>query len=165
MSNTNATVADGMVVSLEYTLRLDDGQVIDSTEDHPALEFLQGVGQIIPGLEQELYGMSIGDGKKVTVTPEDGYGVKNPEAVQTVPKNVFPNDMELTPGQGLHLRDEQNNVFTAYVVDIQPDAVVLDMNHPLAGQTLNFDVKVAGLRQATPEELDHGHVHGEGHPH
>lgn len=165
MSDANVAVADGMVVSLDYTLRLDDGQVIDSTDNHAALEFLQGVGQIIPGLERELYGMTVGDEKEVKIAPEDGYGEKNPNAIQSVPRNIFPGDMELTPGQGLQLRDEQGNVFTAYVVNIEPEAVTLDLNHPLAGQTLHFEVKVAGLRQATPEELDHGHVHGAGHSH
>ena len=165
MSDANVAVADGMVVSLDYTLRLDDGQVIDSTDEHDSLEFLQGVGQIIPGLERELYGMTVGDEKEVTIAPEDGYGTKNPNAVQSVPKNIFPDDMELTPGMGLQLRDEQDNVFTAYVVNIETDAVVLDLNHPLAGQNLNFDVKVVGLRPASQEEIDHGHVHGAGHSH
>jgi FKBP-type peptidyl-prolyl cis-trans isomerase SlyD len=152
-------VADGMVVSLDYTLRLDDGQVVDSSNGREALQFLQGQGQIIPGLEQALYGMGVGEEKEVEVAPGDGYGETDPDAYQMVPHNLFPPDMELNEGMGLRMRDESGQPLEAYVADVSPDGVLLDFNHPLAGETLYFHVKIADLRPGTSEELDHGHVH------
>ncbi|MBE7552309.1 MAG: peptidylprolyl isomerase [Anaerolineales bacterium] len=152
-------VADGMVVSLDYTLCLDDGQVIDSSNGREALQFLQGQGQIIPGLEQALYGMEVGEEKEVEVAPGDGYGETDPDAYQMVPHDVFPPDMELSEGMGLRMRDEAGQPLEAYVADVSPEGVLLDFNHPLAGETLYFHVKIADLRPGTSEELDHGHVH------
>lgn len=165
MTNTNLTVADGLVVSLDYTLRLDDGQVIDTTTEGDPLQFLQGGQQIIPGLEQALYGMGVGDEKDVELAPTEGYGQRNPDAVELVPPDAFPADLELTEGMGLQLRDPSGREVVAYVAEIRPDAVVLDLNHPLAGEKLFFEVKIADLRPATSEELDHGHAHGAGHEH
>ncbi len=165
MTDTKLTVADGQVVSLDYTLRLDDGQVIDTTTGQESLEFLQGSGQIIPGLEQALYGMAVGDEKEVELAPADGYGEKNPNAFEIVPRDIFPSDMQLTQGMGLHLRDETGRVLVAYVADIRPNDVVLDFNHPLAGETLYFEVKVSALRPATDEEMAHGHAHRPGEEH
>ena len=165
MTETSLTVADGVVVSLDYTLRLGDGQVIDTSAGGEALEFLQGSGQIIPGLEQALYGMGVGEEKEVEVGPEAGYGERDPNAVQAVPPDMFPQDLALTEGMGLQLRDQSGNLMVAYVAELRPDAVLLDFNHPLAGETLFFQVKIAGLRPATTEELAHGHVHSGGQHH
>lgn len=159
MTDTVLKVADGMVVSLNYTLRLDDGQVVDSSNGREALQFLQGQGQIIPGLEQALYGMGVGEEKDVEVAPGDGYGETDPDAYQMVPHDLFPADMELSEGLGLRMRDEAGQPLEAYVADVSPDGVLLDFNHPLAGETLYFHVKIADLRPGTSEELDHGHVH------
>lgn len=159
MTDTMLKVADGMVVSLDYTLRLDDGQVIDSSNGREALQFLQGQGQIIPGLEQALYGMGVGEEKDVEIAPGDGYGETDPDAYQMVPHDLFPADMELSEGMGLRMRDEAGQPLEAYVADVSPDGVLLDFNHPLAGETLYFHVKIADLRPGTREELDHGHVH------
>ena len=164
MSTEKMTVADNMVVSMDYTLTLDSGEVIDSSDGREPLEFLHGRGQIIPGLEKELYGMTVGDVKKVS--PAEGYGEMDDDAFQLYPRDSFPDDMELAEGMGLHMRDtESGQVIEAYIYEIRPDGVVLDFNHPLAGETLNFDVKIAGLRPATSEELAHGHAHGAGHAH
>jgi FKBP-type peptidyl-prolyl cis-trans isomerase SlyD len=149
-------------VGLDFTLRLDDGQVVGSSEEGEPLQFLHGHGQIIPGLETALTGMELGQEKDVVVEPDEGYGKRNPEALQLVPKNAFPPDTELSPGMGLQMRDQQGRVFQAYVVEVRDDGVVLDFNHPLAGKTLHFHVKVVDLREATDEELEHGHVHEEG---
>lgn len=166
MSTENLTVADNMVVSMDYTLTLDGGEVIDSSEGRDPLEFLHGRGQIIPGLEKALYGMAVGDAKKVSVTPAEGYGEPDDDAFQLYPRDAFPGDMELTEGMGLHMRDtESGQVIEAYIHEIRPADVVLDFNHPLAGETLYFDIKIANLRHATSEELEHGHVHGVGHAH
>lgn len=160
MTETKLTVADGMVVSLDYTLRLDDGQVIDSSDGREAFQFLQGRGQIIPGLEQALYGMAVGEEKEVEVGPADGYGETDPGAYQRVPHDIFPPNMELTEGTELHLKDQSGRAIEAYVSEISPEGVLLDFNHPLAGETLYFQVKIADLRPGTSEELAHGHVHG-----
>jgi FKBP-type peptidyl-prolyl cis-trans isomerase SlyD len=152
MADTKLTVEDGMVVSLDYTLRLDDGQVIDSSTGRETLQFLQGQGQIIPGLEKALYGMAVGEEKEVEVAPDEGYGETDPDAYQRVPHNAFPSDMGLTEGTGLHLQDQSGQTIEAYVAEISPEGILLDFNHPLAGETLFFHVKIADLRPGTSEE-------------
>ena len=119
MSTENLAVADNMVVSLDYTLRLDDGEVVDSSEGREPLEFLHGRGQIIPGLEKELYGLVTGNEKKVKVAPADGYGEMDDDALQLYPLDVFPSDMELQQGLVLHMRDpESGQVVTNAAQDI-----------------------------------------------
>jgi FKBP-type peptidyl-prolyl cis-trans isomerase SlyD len=154
-----------MVVSLDYSLRLDDGAVIDRSAEGEPLEFLQGAGQIIPGLEQALYGMAVGDAKQVTVQPADGYGEMDPEGVQFFPASSFPDEMELAVGMALQAQDGAGRHYTVYVAEVQEDGVMLDFNHPLAGETLYFETRIAGLRPATDEELAHGHAHAHGHSH
>ena len=156
-------IKDNLVVSLDYTLRLGNGEILDTSNGQEPLDFVQGQGQIIPGLEQELYGMAIGEEKDVVVEPENGYGLKDPNAFQLVPRNAFPPDAPLKPGLSLQMQNRSGHVFPATVAQIQPDGVLLDFNHPLAGETLHFHVQVVGLREATPEELAHGHVHHDGH--
>ncbi len=156
MTETNPTVQDGLVVSLEYTLRRENGDVIDASQDQDPLEFLQGQGQIVPGLEKALYGMSIDEEKSVVVPPEQGYGQRLDHAFQMLPHDVFPEDMPLAPGLALHLRDNLGRVVQAHVAEVRPDGVLLDLNHPLAGMTLHFDVKVVDLRPATEAELSCG---------
>jgi len=165
--NKIGTLTDNHVVSLDYTLRLNNGQVVDSSEGREPLEFIQGQGQIIPGLEKELYGMAINDEKKVIIPPGDAYGELEPDNFEWVERDAFPADMELTEGMGLRMRDSNTDqVMEAYVAEIGPEGVKLDFNHPLAGETLHFEVKITGLRDATSEELAHGHVHGpDGHHH
>jgi FKBP-type peptidyl-prolyl cis-trans isomerase SlyD len=160
MTQDTMKVADNFVVSLHYTLTLDDGQVVDSSEGGDPLQFLQGFGQIIPGLEKALYGMAVGDNKKVVVPAADGYGEVDPEAFQSVPRAIFPEDLELVEGMGLRMRDQDSGqLIETYVAEIGPTEVLLDFNHPLAGEELTFDVEIADLRSATDEELAHGHVH------
>ena len=159
MTESQVTIADDIVVGLDYVLKLEDGEVIDSSDGHQPLEFLQGHGEIIPGLEQALYGMTVGEKRHVVVEPADGYGEVDPAAIRLVPSDTFPPDLELIPGKALQMRDQQGEIFTAYVEDVRPDGVVLDFNHPLAGETLYFDVQVSTLRTATDEELNHGHAH------
>ncbi|NLE99576.1 MAG: peptidylprolyl isomerase [Anaerolineales bacterium] len=146
-------VADNMVVSLEYTLRLGDGEVVDSSEDDAPLAFIQGHGQIISGLEDALYGMGVGQEKDVVVSPDQGYGQRDPNAMQRVERGMFPSQLELTSGAGIPLRDQAGRRFVGYVVEVNDDNVLLDFNHPLAGETLHFHVKVMDLREATEEDL------------
>lgn len=159
-------IKDGVVVSLEYVLRLDDGEIVDAS-DGDALVYLQGYGEIIPGLEKELVGLTAGDSKKVSVSPNEAYGDVDMEAYEIVPRSMFPNDMELVEGLELSLRDEETDeLYDASVVEIRENDVMLDFNHPLAGETLHFDVTISALREATKEELEHGHAHGpEDHHH
>ena len=156
-------VEDGQVVSMEYTLRVD-GEILDSSSGQEPLEFLQGAGNIIPGLEQELYGMAIGESKLVVVQPEDGYGTIDAEAFVEVPREQFPSDIPLEEGIEIQVTDENGTPMNARIDSVTDDTVTLDFNHPLAGKELQFDAKIIGLRAATEEENEHGHVHG-GHSH
>jgi FKBP-type peptidyl-prolyl cis-trans isomerase SlyD len=159
------TVRDGVVVSMDYKLTVD-GQVLDSSDEAGPLQFLAGYGNIIPGLEREMIGMTIGESKDVTVQPADGYGEFDGDAFMDVPRSEFPADLKMEEGLELHVTDEEGNHQAAYVAEFDDKTVTLDLNHPLAGAVLNFYVKVIGLREPTAEELDHGHVHeGGGHHH
>lgn len=159
MTDEKQKVSEDMVVGLEYTLRLDDGEVIDTSTGRGPLQFLQGRGQIIPGLEKELYGMGLGEEKSVVVPPDEGYGQRKPGAFQEFPKEAFPQDTEAQPGMAVQLVDQAGRPHMAFVHEVRDATVLLDLNHPLAGETLHFDVEVVMLREATEEELDHGHVH------
>lgn len=158
------TVQDGLVVSMEYTLTVD-GEVLDSSEGLGPLQFLAGYDNIVPGLEREMIGMKVGESKKVVVAPADGYGEFEAEAFTEVPRSDFPSDMELEEGLELSVTDEDGASRYARVDKISQDTIQLDFNHPLAGVELQFDVKVVALRDPTEEELDHGHVHEDGHHH
>ena len=149
-------VQDDVCVSIEYTLRLDDGEVIDSSEGRGPLEFIQGRGQIISGLERALYGMALGDEKEIAVAPDDAYGAFDSELLEILPRSVFPAEMELDEGMGLRMRTRDGRAVVVYVRDADDDNVTVDLNHPLAGKTLHFSVRIAGLREATPEELAGG---------
>jgi len=156
VTEKNLEVSDGMVVSLEYTLRLGDDEIIDSSEGRPPLEFVQGQRQIVPGLEQALYGMELGAEKDVVVEPAEGYGERNPEANQVIPRDAFQEGVELEPGMPIQVSDGSGRTATAFVADVQPDTVKLDFNHPLAGETLHFHVEIAGLREASSADLGGG---------
>lgn len=161
------TVKDGLVVSIHYTLKLDDGELVDESVADEPLVYLHGASNIIPGLEQALTGLSVGDKKSVTVQPDDGYGNYEEQAIENVPRAAFPDDVEIEEGLMLAVRDETGQVYEAVVSAFNDTEVTLDFNHPLAGETLNFDVEIVELREATDEELDHGHPHfeGDGHDH
>ncbi len=153
-------VQDGAVVSLAYTLRLSNGEVIDYSEAEDPLEYLHGAENIIPGLERELSGLHVGDSKEVELAPDDGYGAYDPEEVEVVERTLLPKDLQLKLGMVLAISDDQGNLSEAYVREIGPKNVTLDFNHPLAGQRLFFSVQVLGIREASEEELAHGHPHG-----
>ena len=158
------SVQDGVVVSMEYTLHVD-GEMLDTSEGQGPLQFLAGYGNIISGLESEMMGMKVGDSKKVVVQPADGYGEFDGEAYMDVPSDQFPKDMPVEVDTELTVRDDEGNARYARVDSIEDGTVRLDFNHPLAGAELHFNVKVVGLREPTKEELEHGHVHEEGHHH
>jgi FKBP-type peptidyl-prolyl cis-trans isomerase SlyD len=159
------SIANDLVVSFDYTLYVD-GEVVDSSEGAGPLEYLHGHANIIPGLEKEMIGMKVGEEKKVTVAPEEAYGVLDPEAVLEVDREEFPENVPLEPGIELEITDDGGDILYATITEIGEEVVKLDTNHPLAGQTLVFEVKVTGLRQAEEEEIEHGHVHyGHDHDH
>jgi FKBP-type peptidyl-prolyl cis-trans isomerase SlyD len=161
MNLTNDTlmnIRDDMVVTLEYTLKVD-GAVIDTSENSEPIQFIQGQGHIIPGLERQLYGMSKGESKLVAISPAEGYGEVDDKAYTDVPRSQFPADIPLEIGIALQLRDQSGETLNATIAEIDQETVHLNFNHPLAGKELNFSIKVVDLREATPEEMDHGHVH------
>ncbi|MBC7878124.1 MAG: peptidylprolyl isomerase [Anaerolineales bacterium] len=158
------TVQNGVVVSMDYKLTVD-GEVLDSSDDAGPLQFLAGHDNIVPGLEREMIGMKIGDSKDVVVSPEDGYGEFDEEGFMDVPRSEFPSDMQIEEGVELNITDEDGENQFARVESITNESVRLDLNHPLAGAELHFNVTVVALREPTAEELDHGHVHEEGHNH
>ena len=166
MSKHQLVVANDTVVKIDYTLSLDDGEVYDSSAETGPLEYLHGYDQLIPGLEAALEGMRVGDIKDVVVTPDLGYGEYDPDAVELVPHDAVPADMDLEPGMSVDLYDEESDQeIEAFVAEVTADGVLLDMNHPLAGETLHFSVKILGVRNASAEEVAHGHVHEDEHDH
>lgn len=153
------------VVTLHYTLKDNDGNVIDQSEDGSFL-YLHGAMNIIPGLENALTGKAAGDELSVTVSPEEGYGEKDPERIQEVPKEMFENAGDIAVGLQFHAQGPDGNAIVVTVAEVKDDSVVIDANHALAGVELNFDVKVIEVREASEEEISHGHVHGpHGHDH
>jgi FKBP-type peptidyl-prolyl cis-trans isomerase SlyD len=151
-------IEDDIVVSMDYKLKVDD-EIVDSSEDTGPIQFLQGSGEIIPGLERELYGMMAGDRKQITVASEDAYGDVDPDEIQEISIFEFPREIPLEPGLELEMEDEDGHVEIARVVDVGEFEVKLDFNHPLAGKELHFEIEIVGLRPATEEEIEHGHVH------
>ncbi len=158
--SSEMSVQDGQIVAMDYTLWVD-GEVVDTSEGSDPIEFLQGAGNIIPGLESQLYGMTIGDSKDVLVASQDGYGEVDEDAFAEVPRSQFPSDIPMEPGIELQVRDDTGHVMSARIDGVDGDIVRLDFNHPLAGKELRFAVKIAGIREATEEELEHGHAHGD----
>ncbi len=149
------------VVSLSYTLTNSDGQELDKSAPDKPFAYLHGNKQIVPGLENALEGMVVGDKKEVTVPPAEGYGELVPGLKMDIERSNFPKDVEIQPGMQFSAEVSGNNqIFT--VTGLEGDKVQVDGNHPLAGQTLNFDVEVVEIRDATKEELEHGHIHGPG---
>ena len=156
------TIAANKAVSIEYTLTNDDGDVIDSSAGGAPLVYLQGAGNIIPGLEKALDGKAVGDELEVTVEPEDAYGEYSAELVSTLSASMFEGVDQLEVGMQFHASAPDGQMQIVTIRDLDGDDVTVDGNHPLAGQRLNFKVKVVAVRDASEEEVAHGHVHGEG---
>lgn len=152
-------VADNTVVSIHYTLTSVEGEQIDSSAGKEPLRFLAGAGNIIPGLEKELHGAEAGEKKQVTVEPEEGYGEVMPQLIQVLPAEAFTGVDEVKVGMEFQAKGADGSTQYVVVKDVGDDGVTIDANHPLAGQTLNFDVSVEEVREATDEEKEHGHVH------
>jgi len=145
-------IGPGTVVSLDYTLRIDNGELIDSSQELGPLNFVFGVGRIIPGLERQLEGLQKGDERRIVVSPNEGYGPTLPEAVQQIPRGAFPSHVELKEGSMFYVEDPTGKPIPFSVKAFNEESVTVDFNHPLAGKTLTFDVKVVGVREATPQD-------------
>lgn len=154
-------IAQNSVVSFDYTLRNDAGEILDSSDGGEPLMYLHGHGNIVVGLEKAMNGKKTGDHFSVTVTPEEGYGQRREELKQTVPRTAFEGIEKIEAG--MHFNAESDaGPMSVVVTDVTDDTVTVDGNHPLAGQTLNFVVEIGEVRYATEEELEHGHAHGAG---
>ena len=149
------------VVSLHYTLKDKTGEVLDSSDGQSPLEYIQGLGNIIPGLEKALDGKQVGEKLNVVIPPEDAYGVRKESFVKTIPLSEFENQSDIKVGAQFRVETSQET-HIATVTNVENENVTIDLNHPLADETLHFDVEVMDIREATQEELSHGHVHGEG---
>lgn len=159
------TIAENKVITLHYTLTDDAGTVIDQSTDG-SFCYLHGASNIIPGLENALTGKTAGDELKVIVEPEEGYGLRDDSRLESVPREMFPEDSDIKVGSQFHAEGPEGQMITVTVAGVEDDTVTIDGNHPLAGVQLNFDVKVVEVRDASAEELEHGHAHGpEGHQH
>ncbi|HMV77952.1 MAG TPA: peptidylprolyl isomerase [Leptospiraceae bacterium] len=157
-------ITQNKVVTIDYTLKDEDGEVIDSSVGSEPLMFLFGAGNIISGLEKALEGKKEGEAVQVSVKPEEGYGLYRDELVQEVALDMFESGVTVVPGMQFQA-EQPEGVVIFTVLSVGDKSAVLDGNHPLAGSVLNFDVKVLGIRDATKTELDHGHVHAPGHHH
>ena len=158
-------IAEQSVVSIHYTLTNDAGETLDTSDGREPLVYLHGAQNIIPGLESELTGKSVGDSFDVTIQPEEAYGSVNPELVQTVPHSAFEGVEKVEPGMQFQARGDDGETQVITVTEVADSGVTVDGNHPLAGQVLNFSVRVEEIRAATEEEIEHGHVHGPGGHH
>ncbi len=155
-------VEKGSVVSVDYELHLGDGEVVDASQPGTPLAYIHGEGQIVPGLERALEGLSAGDQRRVVVEPGDGYGDHDARGVQQVPRSAFPEGVQPAVGMELVAQGPDGEAVPFVVRGVTPETVTIDLNHPLAGKTLHFAVTVRDVRAATAEELEHGHVHGPG---
>lgn len=152
-------IGNNSVVSIHYELTDDEGTVLDSSKGHEPLAYLHGAGNIIPGLEQALAGKVEKDSLKVRVEPADGYGDIIPDLIQVVPRAAFQGVETVEVGMSFEAEAPNGQVQRVVVKDVEGEEVTIDANHPLAGMTLNFDVDVVSVRDATEEEIAHGHVH------
>lgn len=154
-------IAPNKVVTIDYTLKDDGGQVLESSSGREPLSYVHGNGNIIPGLESALEGKEPGETVTVAVPPEEAYGQRDDNMTAAVPRDRFEGVESVEEGMQFQAQsDEGTRIVT--VVDVQDEEVTVDANHPLAGQTLNFEVEIKDVRDASDEEIEHGHVHGEG---
>lgn len=154
-------VAKHKVVVIDYTLKDDQGTVIDSSKDGEPMAYIQGMNNIIPGLENALTGKKAGDSLQVTVAPSDGYGEHDAAMQQEVPREMFDGAADVQVGMQFHASNG-DDMHVVTVIGVTETHITVDGNHPLAGQILNFDVTIVDVRDPSAEEMEHGHVHGPG---
>jgi len=158
-------ISANTVVTIDYTLTNEAGETLDQSEGGNFC-YLHGASNIIPGLEDALAGKSAGDQLNVTVDPEQGYGHRDESMLQVITKDMFGADQEIEPGMQFHAQSPEGETMVITVTNVDGDNISVDGNHPLAGVSLNFDVSVIDIREASKEEIEHGHAHGpDGHDH
>jgi FKBP-type peptidyl-prolyl cis-trans isomerase SlyD len=158
-------ISDNKVVSIHYTLTNNKGEVLDSSSGKAPLSYLHGKNNIISGLENALSGKAVGDKFNISIPPEEAYGKHDKSLIQTIPKSVFQGVEAIEPGMQFQAKSDHGTQIVT-ITKVDGDKITVDGNHALAGETLTFDVEVTNIREATKEELQHGHVHGpEGHHH
>lgn len=162
---SGSVIGHGKVASFHYTLRDDAGEVIDTSSGRGAMNYLHGHGNIVPGLEEAMEGRGAGDQFDVVVPPEKGYGTFEEDAVQQVHRSQFPSGFDPEIGQPIQAQTPDGQVIVFWVQAKKGAFVTLTTNHPLAGKNLHFAIEVVEVRDAAPEELAHGHVHGPGGHH
>ncbi len=154
-------ISKDKVATLNYVLKNDQGEVMDQSNDGQ-FAYLHGANNIIPGLEKALEGKRVGDKVSVTVAPEEGYGERDLGQIQQVPRNMFPADIDIQPGMQFQAQSPDGQMMVVMVTAVNDDTISVDGNHPLAGENLHFEVEIVDVRDASGEELEHGHVHGPG---
>ena len=154
-------IASNRVAVINYTLKDDDGDILDASQNGEFL-YLHGAHNIIPGLEAALEGKQAGDSIDVSIEPKDAYGERDPERIQVVPRDMFQTDEEIQPGMQFHAQSPDGHMMIITVTEVDDDEVTIDGNHEMAGMNLHFSVDVVDVREATAEEIEHGHVHGPG---
>lgn len=152
------------VAILDYTLKDDEGEIIDESQNGE-FAYLHGAQNIIPGLEGALEGKQAGDKVSVSIEPADAYGEKDPDRIQVVPREMFEAGTDIQQGMEFHAQSPDGQMMIISVVEVNGDEITIDGNHALAGMSLHFDVDVVDVREATAEEMEHGHVHGPGGHH
>jgi peptidylprolyl isomerase len=150
-------VENGAYISVEYTGTLGNGDVFDSSEGRQPLEIHMGAGQMIPGFEAQLMGMALNEKKVFTLTPEDAYGPRNADMMQSVPRSEVPPDLDVKVGMIVGLVSQEGNRIPALIVEMDDSQLTLDLNHPLAGETLTFDIKVVGISSTPTQESEGCH--------
>lgn len=161
--STPQAVEDGAVVAIYYTLKNDAGDVLDTNRKGGApLSYLHGKGNIVPGLEKALVGATKGQTVSVAVPPTEAYGEPRAELLEQVPRDAFPADAPVEEGRIFHGQQPDGRTIQVRIAKVEGDQVTVDHNHPLAGQTLHFEVTIDKIRAASPEEAEHGHAHGAG---
>ena len=153
------SISNDHVIEIHYTLTLENGEIVDSTDGLRPLAYIHGKKNIMPGLEKALTGKKSGDVFKAIVPPEEGYGPKNPDLIHSITKDKFRNEEDIQIGSQFKVPNENGQMMMLQIVAIDGDQVTLDANHPLAGVNLHFNISVESVRPATDEELAHGHLH------
>jgi len=158
-------IGENAVVKMHYKLTDDGGKVLDSSEGAEPLAYLHGAGNIVPGLEKALVGKGEGDSVQVRVEPVEGYGEVNPDGIKVIEREAFAGVESVEPGMAFEAKGPDGTAQHIFVKKVEGDNVTIDLNHPLAGVPLNFDVQIVGVREATEEERTHGHAHEGDHAH
>lgn len=164
MTDATKVIANGKVVAIHYVLTSDKGEELDRSAEGDPMHYLHGHHNIVPGLEKQLAGKTVGDHVSAVVPPEEGYGLRRGKP-QAMRKSEFPKDAIIEKGVRFMVRTKEGRAIPIWITKVQGPTVMIDHNHPLAGQTLHFEVDVIDVRDATEEELTHGHAHGPGGHH